>query len=631
MIKNCCLIIFIFCSVNALAQTNVLTKADKYIIQQFKILKDSNYSFERIISDNTLPFTINPLLYNFKTNNYYWVKFSLKNPFNFPQEYNLNVFPFIDNTFYFYDSEEKKWQTTRAGLANCIGKRRHDFPPVLIYNNQINDYYVKINVSALANFKDSTHVRLGFKKTAIVQQDEQKMFLIWIATLIIIFILFLYNLYTYFIFKDKAFLYYLLILLGGIIYITAINSFFNLLFPFRYFQVILSKEGYTYFFDINSGLAQVGILLVLIGFIHFTRNYLQTKTILPKWDRALKCIAWVFAAMSIFTTVTTITGLWYSFQYFVLFSNISVVAIILTIFAVGIAACKQKYVFGKYFLIANTLPLLLVLLVAMYYIFNQNANDNGMLLPNMAILSQAFTFAIALSARISILKNDLGNEQLQAQLLSTNLLKAEQRNTEKEFHLKEIHHRVKNNLQIINGLLFMQFKDSGDAEIQSQLKQSQQRIKSMALVHNKLYESDDTVHIYIKEYIKDLAVDILKTNTPPGKAIQLNIQEDEAVNLSLNTSISLGLILNELITNACKYAFNNQQHGQIDISVIRQQNNYQLIIKDDGSGLAKDFDQKKSMGMRLVTNLSKQLGGTAKFESDNGTVVTINFVDTVAA
>jgi two-component sensor histidine kinase len=206
-----------------------------------------------------------------------------------------------------------------------------------------------------------------------------------------------------------------------------------------------------------------------------------------------------------------------------------------------------------------------------------------------------------------------------------------QKNIQIELLNKEIHHRVKNNLQIINSLLFMQFKDNDDEKIKAQIKHSQERIKSMALVHNKLYEADSTVPVYIKEYIKELASDILKTNTPAGKSIGLNIEENVAVNLSLDTSVSLGLILNELITNACKYAFAGKETGHINIAINKQAGGYQLIVKDDGSGLTNDFHQKNSMGLRLVTNLSKQLGGQATFENNNGTVVIVDFVDTVAA
>jgi two-component system, sensor histidine kinase PdtaS len=207
----------------------------------------------------------------------------------------------------------------------------------------------------------------------------------------------------------------------------------------------------------------------------------------------------------------------------------------------------------------------------------------------------------------------------------------EQSNKEKEVFLKEIHHRVKNNLQIISSLLYMQFKDNKDESMMAQLKQAQERIKSMALVHNKLYETSDVVHVYLKEYIADLATGILSSNTPAGKDINLHITEERPVNLSLDTSISLGLILNELITNSCKYAFTNQQQGNISIAITQQNNQYTLQVKDDGSGLPKNFEQKNSLGVRLVKNLARQLSGSVQFINNNGTTVSINFKDSMAA
>lgn len=631
MLRGYCLLIFTLCMGSAFAQSYVLTKKDKQPIENFEILADRNYSFEKIISDSSLPFTKNLLLYNFKPDNYYWIKCIIENPLNYPPEYYLSVFPIIDDTLYFYNNEEKKWQTIASGLLNTNGSRSFAVFPVTIENNNKNIFYVRLNVSALAHFKDSTHVSLGLTKATVVKQNEQFRLISLIITLVIILMFFLYNLYSYLIFKDKAFLYYLLILTGAAFYILGVNKYFNAMVSLPVYQVLLSKVGNLYHYNINSCMTDLAIILVITGFIQFTRNYLQTRAILPQWDRVLKYINITFAIMIGFTSLTTITGIWYSFNYFSLPINIAIVIILLLIILIGAIAYKRKYMFGKYFLAANILPLFFMLLVAIYFIIYPTANDGAKLLPNIAILSLAFTFAIALFFRITTLKKDLGNEQLQAQTLVNNLNRSEQSNNEKEIHLKEIHHRVKNNLQIINGLLFMQFKDNNDEKMKAQLKQSQERIKSMALVHNKLYESDSTVHVYIKEYIKDLAGDILKTNTPVGKFIQLNIEENDAVNLSLNTSVSLGLILNELITNACKYAFAGKESGHINIAINKQGTGYQLIVKDDGSGLADDFLQKNSMGLRLVTNLSKQLGGAAKFENNNGTVITVNFVDAAAA
>ncbi len=631
MKKGYCLFVFMLLMCCAFAQPHILTKEDKQVIKNFELLPDRNYPFEKIISDNSLPFTTNPLLYNFKENDAYWVRFTIENPFRNTQDYFVSVFPFIDDLFYYYDKDANKWQKIRSGLVKSDNSRKYSHFPITVDNNSKNSFYARINLNALASFKDSTHARLRLYKATVVNADEQQSRLFWIGTLVIIFILFLYNFYTWYIFKDRAFLYYLLILAGAVIYVTSLNRYVNLLTRVRWFYVKLTKEGYTYYYDIPSLLTNLAILLIITGFIQFTRIYLQTKVILPSYNKILKHSNIAFAIIVFFASLTATTVSGNAPFYLYAAMNIGVVVIILLIIWVGIIAYKRRYTFGKYFLLANILPLLLVMLVALYFIISPVGADKSTPLPNLAILSLILTFAIALFARINILKKDLGNEQLQAQSLMNNLSKSEQSNTEKEIVLKEIHHRVKNNLQIINGLLFMQFKDYNDEKMKSRLKQSQERIKSMALVHNKLYESDSTVHVYIKEYIKDLAGDILKTNTPVGKSIQLNIEENEAVNLSLDTSVSLGLILNELITNACKYAFAGKDNGHINIAINKQGKDYQLIVKDNGSGLAADFHQKNSMGLRLVTNLSKQLGGAAKFENDSGTVVTVNFMDRVAA
>jgi len=207
----------------------------------------------------------------------------------------------------------------------------------------------------------------------------------------------------------------------------------------------------------------------------------------------------------------------------------------------------------------------------------------------------------------------------------------EQSNKEKEVFLKEIHHRVKNNLQIISSLLYLQFKDYKDEKMIAALQQAQQRIKSMALVHNKLYEKQDVVHVYLKEYINDLAAGILASNNPEGKAINITVEENGNAAFSLDTSISIGLILNELITNSCKYAFVNKAEGNINIAIDKAESKYRLHIADNGVGLPGDFEKKNSLGVRLVKNLARQMGGEASFSSGNGTVVTILFTETAAA
>ena len=206
-----------------------------------------------------------------------------------------------------------------------------------------------------------------------------------------------------------------------------------------------------------------------------------------------------------------------------------------------------------------------------------------------------------------------------------------QSNREKDIFLKEIHHRVKNNLQIISSLLYLQFRDEKDSTLLAKLKQAQERIKSMALVHNKLYEADDVVHVHLRDYLQDLASGVLAANVPAGKQVSLDVAADESLRLSLDASISLGLLLNEVLTNACKYAFRNAHEGRISVCLERSGNGFRLQVRDDGSGLPDGFDSRNTLGLRLVKNLAGQLGGSVSFDGRPGTTVTVLFnVETAA-
>lgn len=137
--------------------------------------------------------------------------------------------------------------------------------------------------------------------------------------------------------------------------------------------------------------------------------------------------------------------------------------------------------------------------------------------------------------------------------------------------------------------------------------------------------------MYLKEYIQELGADVLHAFTPAGKTISLDIDERFPVRLSLNASIAAGLILNEVITNSCKYAFTNRAEGRIHITINKEPDNFVVIVQDDGTGLPDNFEQKKSLGVTLIKNLCLQMDGSAAFENNNGATVTIRFTDGQAA
>lgn len=195
---------------------------------------------------------------------------------------------------------------------------------------------------------------------------------------------------------------------------------------------------------------------------------------------------------------------------------------------------------------------------------------------------------------------------------------------ERESLLKEIHHRVKNNLQIIASLLYLQSGKFEDEDIKKVLEEGQGRVRSMALIHQKLYENEDLKSIPFGEYLQELVTEI-RTSFGMDN-IQLNIEASN-VFFDVDTAVPLGLIVNEMATNAFKYAFLKKSEGLLSISLTEQNGQYALNVKDNGSGIPEEVDLRKtkSLGLRLVRMLSQQLEGDFKFSVENGTAFELKF------
>ena len=194
--------------------------------------------------------------------------------------------------------------------------------------------------------------------------------------------------------------------------------------------------------------------------------------------------------------------------------------------------------------------------------------------------------------------------------------------------LKEIHHRVKNNLMIISSLLNLQSRYIKDEESKNIFKESQNRANSMALIHERLYQSTDLKRIDFGDYIRTLADDLYHTYVMDTSLIHINVDVDDIM-LDINTSIPLGLVVNELVTNSLKHAFNPGESGEISIKFNQQNDKYLLEVKDNGIGFPKDIDYKStdSLGLRLVTSLTDQIDGEIEFDNASGTSFKIIFTE----
>ena len=208
---------------------------------------------------------------------------------------------------------------------------------------------------------------------------------------------------------------------------------------------------------------------------------------------------------------------------------------------------------------------------------------------------------------------------------------------EKEILLKEIHHRVKNNLQVISSLLSLQSKKVKDSYTIDLFNESQNRIKTMALIHEKLYQSKDFAEIGFDEYVKSLVEHLSHSFKKDGLGIKTTININK-INLTMDTAVSCGLIVNELMTNAYKYAFpstwikNKTENYEsfIKISIKEEEENkFLLIVNDNGIGIPENFNIQHidSLGLKIVSSMVDQLNGSIEILRNNGTEIRIKFTD----
>jgi two-component sensor histidine kinase len=240
---------------------------------------------------------------------------------------------------------------------------------------------------------------------------------------------------------------------------------------------------------------------------------------------------------------------------------------------------------------------------------------------------------IQLRYTIEKAKKDAASQRdINQKLKNANTLITKQKNAlatsnhEKELLLKEIHHRVKNNMQVIASLVSLQVRNIKDVTTVYELEQIRNRITAMAMIHEMLYQSKDLAQINYGKYIKKMVQSLVDSMKDYKAKIHLKLNVRQ-IHLNVDTAIPLGLIINELVTNSLKYAFPNGDSGCITLKITEGQDQYEMHIGDDGVGFPKgfDYDKSTSLGIRLVHNLVEQLDGSLNRTNGVGTHYAITF------
>ena len=221
---------------------------------------------------------------------------------------------------------------------------------------------------------------------------------------------------------------------------------------------------------------------------------------------------------------------------------------------------------------------------------------------------------------LSTIMRDMTERKLAEERIRTSL-------QEKEILLKEIHHRVKNNMQVVSSMLQLQSGYIKDPVALGMFQECRDRIQSMALIHERLYQSRDLAEIDFAEYVRSLVSMLVYSHRPANMELRSRV-DIESISLDLDTAIPIGLIVNELVINALKHGFKDRQEGNIVISLKPSDDlRYELVIKDDGCGIPEGFDigASSSLGLRLVKILSKQIHGELSVSNRQGTEFRVIF------
>ena len=623
------------------AQADYTIKNTDYTrLRVVHVLADKNYSFEQILKDTTLQFEKKEKI-AVQGLQYIWLRCTVQNAMAYDQQYAVFTMPPFDNLLYYFNEDSAKWLTIRGGEMVDNNRTLFTYMPCIFKAGATTTFYIKTKVSAVNTSSYLLNPQIILERLTEAQTWRQVDFTWWLITIAIALAFVIYNGYLYFMFKEKVYLYYLIFLVGGIIYSTSYNFFTSYFIHYKSLNANLLSNGSCDYLPFDRILMQAGTILVIAGFIQFTRAYLQTKLKLPFWDKLLKYGALIYCLVWGLATMLEFLNLILPNNRYALYSNILLLLLISMMLIVGVVAYRKRIKQARYFLLAMAIPLLLMLLLVLYLLFT----DDELLrqiLANIAIITVTITFAIAVVARVNIIKNDLHIKNLENQQIAGEMGVEKERTVRLEekiefdkkevaaalqikLLMKELHHRVKNNLQIVSSLLSLQSFRITDKIAADAVREGQHRIEAMSLIHQRLYTHDNITEVNIKEYVTDLSESLMQAYGyhRDNFVLNLNIQNEM---MDVDKAIPLSLIINELVTNAFKYAYASIAKPVLTITLIKGQNNMQLFIADNGKGLDIDAWQNNAgYGKELVQTFVKQLDGAITVTINGGTTFTIVF------
>lgn len=405
------IIFFLFVALNVSLKANAqqpqaLSNQSFLKINNYAVLPDKEYSLSKILSDPTLAFKPDSL--RASKSGYYWVRLTIVNPYPTNEHYIFSLSQPLNYRLYVFNVAANKWVGSAAGLNVADNERVPGIVRLDLQKQTTQTIYLKIEVQNIKGPVNAIKPDIVLQKEFIFNADEQLISLLYLICCVALIGFSGYYLYEYIVLKDKAYLFYVITQLGALVYITANRLFFNLILPVRVYSLTFRPDGYIQTYTINIFYENVGTAIIFFGFIYFTCLYLRTKELLPVFNRVLKTFAYTYLGLeTIFPCITLMTGYYINTSTI---ANVLILVIIPTVIITGIVAHKKGLKVARIFLLANLLPMILTAATSIYIL----RNGSNRILPVLAILSQIFTFAMALVARLKFINDDLKAQQIES-------------------------------------------------------------------------------------------------------------------------------------------------------------------------------------------------------------------------
>jgi len=587
---------------NTIKKYEILSSSSIYIDNSNKTtiqdIKDQKVKFEK--NDKSL------LAYGYAPDFTVWIKFTLQNATDKPMSKILEYANALTTNIEFYDLKADKIK--KEGLLN-INKQRKSLTPIFnicLKPNETKTYYLKVSskVTTLI-IKLNLWDTIKFYKKEI---QHQAFLAIFFGAM---FILAIYNLFIYFFTKDISYLYYVLYIFGITVHHGLYVGIAHLYFIPKDWMLVFIK------------LAPVFTTLPVFALALFTKSFLQTVQY-----KKINVILNTFLILTPFSTLFFIMT-----TQFDKFRNILILFLFLYLIFITVYSAIKRNRYA-YFILFGWF----IIFIAMFFMLLSSSGIFNIYkyfsyVVETTLVLEGIIFSIALADRINKLqmeKNEANQKLIEQQKNETERLELKvQEKTidlktaldEKGLLLKELNHRVKNNMQTIVSLIRLQSDEIEDKKYKEILSTIQNRIGAMGHLHELLYQKDNMSHINAYEYFS-IIIDELKYTYDNKVVTSLDIKTE----LKLQQAIYCGLILNELMTNAFKYAFPKKE-GNIEVSLFKEDELIKLVVKDDGIGYEKQ-QKPNSLGLILIDTLTKkQLNGEVNIKSDDGVEVIISWND----